>query len=102
MCATMKYVSVCCRSDGGDECMMPESPPMMNMAMKPMANSIGVSRRSLPPHMVAIQLKIFTPVGMAMSMVVDANTESAMGPRPTENMWWLQTPQPMKAIRIPE
>ena len=34
-----------------------------------MANSIGVSNEIEPRHMVAIQLKIFTPVGTAMSMV---------------------------------
>ncbi len=37
--------------------------------MKPIAHSIGVSNRIEPPHMVAIQLKIFTPVGTAMTMV---------------------------------
>ena len=39
-----------------------------------------------PPHMVTIQLKIFTPVGMAMSIVASENTESAIGPMPVENM----------------
>jgi hypothetical protein len=49
----------------------------MNIAMKPTANRNDVLNCSLPPHIVAIQLKIFTPVGMAMSMVVAENTESA-------------------------
>ena len=59
---------------------------MVNMAMSPMANFMAVVNRIEPPHMVKIQLKIFTPVGMAMSMVVRPNTVSAMGPIPTENM----------------
>ena len=37
-----------------------------------------------------------------MSIVVAENTESAIGPSPTENMWWLHTPQPMKPISTPE
>ena len=52
--------------------MTPESPPMMNMAMKPSAKSIGVVNWSDPPHIVPIQLKIFTPVGMAISIVDSA------------------------------
>ena len=36
---------------------------MMNIATKPMANSIGVVKRIEPPQIVPIQLKIFTPVG---------------------------------------
>src|SRR5207249_12068865 len=36
------------------------------------------------------------------ALPISAKTESAIGPRPTENMWWLHTPHPMKPIRIPE
>ena len=35
-------------------------------------------------------------------MVVPANTESAIGPNPVENMWWLHTLQPRNAITTPE
>src|SRR5438034_585124 len=44
-------------------------PPMVNVAMKPSANSIGVLKRSDPCQIVPSQLKIFTPVGTAMSIV---------------------------------
>jgi hypothetical protein len=37
--------------------------------MKPMAQSIGVLEADRAPHIVAIQEKIFTPVGTAMTMV---------------------------------
>jgi len=37
--------------------------------MKPIAQSIGVLKVIEPPHIVAIQLKIFTPVGTAMTIV---------------------------------
>jgi hypothetical protein len=82
--------------------MMPDSPPMMNIAMNPMANHIGVFRLIEPSHIVPIQLKIFTPVGMAMSIVARAKKESPSGPIPTVNMWWLHTPQPMNPMKIPE
>ena len=49
-----------------------------------------------------IQLRIFTPVGTAMSMVAMEKTASATGPMPTENMWWDQTPKPKKPIMMPE
>ena len=66
--------------------MTPDRPPIMNIAMNPTAKYSGVLNRSDPPHMVAIQLKIFTPVGIAISIVVTENTVFAIGPRPTENM----------------
>ena len=47
----------------------PVTPPTVNRKMKPIANSIGVSYFIEPPHIVAIQEKIFTPVGTAMTIV---------------------------------
>ena len=57
---------------------------------------------SEPPQSVPIQLKIFTPVGTAISIVVSAKNESASGPIPVANMWWLHTPKPRKAMNAPE
>ena len=51
--------------------------------------------------MVPIQLKIFTPVGMAISIVASEKNASAKGPMPVENMWWLHTPKPRKAMNAP-
>ena len=56
----------------------------------------------LPFHIVPSQLKILTPVGTAISIVVMVNTELAMGPRPTVNIWWLQTAQPIMPMTMPE
>ena len=56
----------------------------------------------LPPQRVAIQLRIFTPVGTAISMVAIEKAESATGPMPTANMWWLHTPKPKKPMVMPE
>ena len=55
-----------------------------------------------PLHIVPIQLNIFTPVGTAMAIVVSAKTELTTGPRPTVNMWWLHTIQPMNPITTPD
>ena len=70
---------------------IPESPPIVNSAMKPSANSIGVSRMRFPRQVVASQLRILTPVGTAM--IID---EIMKKPRsgvdsPTVNMWCAQT-----------
>ena len=63
---------------------------------------MGVRNRTAPPHTVPNQLKIFTPVGIAMSIVVRLNAETATGPRPDTNMWCAHTPQPRKPIAMPE
>lgn len=47
----------------------PVSPPIVNSAIKPSANSIGVVIRIDPPNSVAIQLKILIPVGTAIIIV---------------------------------
>ncbi len=47
----------------------PVNPPSANMNRKPSANSIGVSNVIDPRHIVASQLKTFTPVGTAISIV---------------------------------
>ena len=75
---------------------------MTNVEMNPTANNIAVVKRIAPPQSVAVQLKIFTPVGTAMNIVEIPNAETATGPRPTANMWWAHTPQPMKPMAMPE
>src|SRR5437867_930239 len=83
-------------------CVTPDRPPMMNIVTNPIENSIGVFNRIDPPHIVAVQLNIFTPVGTAMNMVETANAELATGPRPVANMWCAQTPQPINPMAMPE
>ena len=68
----MKKLSLTCQSNGTEACSTPLMPPTVKRAIRPLANSSGVLKRSEPPHMVASQLKIFTPVGMAISMLVAA------------------------------
>jgi len=63
-----------------------------------MANSIGVSKVIEPLHMVAVQLKIFTPVGTAMDMVAYMKNSSPVSGMPTVNMWCAQTKNDRNAI----
>ncbi len=49
----------------------PLRPPIRNTDRAPITKSIGVGNVSLPPHIVAIQLKNLIPVGTATSRVVN-------------------------------
>lgn len=50
---------------------MPVSPPIVNKNMNPTAQIIGVVNLTLPPYIVAIQLKILIPVGTAIIIVAE-------------------------------
>ncbi len=64
----------------------------------PIAHRIGVSKVTEPCHIVPTQLKIFTPVGTAMSIVSRANHGSST--LPVANMWCAQTVTDRPAIEI--
>ncbi len=76
----------------------PVNPPMVNTKMKPSANSIGVSKVIEPRHIVAIQLKIFTPVGTAISMVAYMKNSWPVTGMPVVNMWCAHTMNDRMAI----
>ena len=63
---------------------------------------MAVVNLSRPPYMVAIQFRIFTPVGTAMNIVASEKASTEIGPMPEANMWWAHTPQPMKPMAMPE
>src|SRR6185437_7545091 len=75
------------KSAGTSAIITPEKPPIENSTMKAIAHSIGTSKLKLPRHIVVTQLKIFTPVGTAISMVENMKNTSAPSGRPTVNMW---------------
>ena len=75
---------------------------MVNNTTRPMANFIADVYQILPPHMVSNQLKIFTPVGIAIAIVAMENTATDTGPRPDANMWCAHTPKPTRPIDAPE
>ena len=59
--------------------------------MNPRAHSIGVSNEMLPRQIVASQLKIFTPVGIAITIELSMKKMSSPTGIPTANMWCAQT-----------
>ena len=79
---------------------MPDKPPMVNIPKKATANFIDVVKSIDPCHIVASQLKIFTPVGTAITKVINMNVAWARGSIPTVNMWCAHTRQPSTAIPI--
>ena len=86
------------KSIAGLAMMTPVMPPNRKVARKPIAQSIGVSRLTFPPHIVPIQLKNFTPVGTAMSMVMMAKNGSRTCP--VTYMWCAQTAIDRAAMAI--
>ena len=76
----------------------PVKPPKVNKTTKAMENNMGVSKVIAPFHMVAVQLKTLTPVGIAISMVAYMKYSSPAIGIPTVNMWWAQTMKDKKAI----
>ncbi len=66
--------------------MRPEKPPIVNRNTKASENSIGVSKLIAPRHIVATQLKIFTPVGIAISIVANMKNIWPESGMPTVNI----------------
>src|SRR5499427_10306135 len=85
-------------SIGATDRMSPVKPPIVKTKMKPTANSIGVSNVIEPRHMVASQLKIFTPVGTAISIVAYMKNSCPVTGMPTVNMWCAHTMNDRMAI----
>ncbi len=66
--------------------MIPVNPPTVNKKMNPMAHSTdGVNLTSVP-CIVAIQLKIFTPVGIAIIIVAEVKYARVSTSIPTVNI----------------
>ena len=74
------------------------TPPTVNRKMKPIAHSIGVVKSIEPPHIVAIQEKIFTPVGTAITIVANDEIGCVSSVRPTVYMWCAHTTKPTTPI----
>jgi len=76
----------------------PVIPPIVKRNTKPMLQYIGASFDKKDPFIVANQLKIFTPVGIAIIMVADVKQARVSTSIPTVNMWWAQTINPKNPI----
>jgi len=73
----------------------PVTPPIVKRQMKPRAQSMGVSNLLMwVPWMVASQLKILMPVGIAMIMVAAVKYARVSTSIPMVNIWWAQTMNP--------
>ena len=64
----------------------------------PIDHTMGDLNSIEPPHIVAIQLKIFTPVGTAMTIVAAVKYIFVFTSRPTVYMWCAHTTKPTTPI----
>src|SRR6478672_4391860 len=71
---------------------------MVNRKMKPTAHNMGVRNSMEPPHIVAIQEKIFTPVGTAITIVAATKYACTAADMPVVYMWCAHTMKPMPPI----
>ena len=78
--------------------MTPVRPPKVKVMRKPIAHSIGVSKVTDPRHIVPTQLKIFTPVGTAISIVMSEKNGSST--EPVTYMWCAHTVTDRAAIAM--
>lgn len=76
--------------------MTPVTPPSRKFIKKPIVKSIGVWNEIEPRHIVAIQLKNFTPVGTAMRN--ETKLKNGLLTEPVVNMWCAHTPIESPAI----
>ena len=75
----------------GTESSTPVMPPTVKVMMKPTVHSMGEVNSMRPRYMVNSQLKIFTPVGMEMIMVVMPKKAFTLAPDPMVKKWCSQT-----------
>jgi hypothetical protein len=61
----------------------PENPPIENKKIKLKVYKYGVKNSILPPHIVANQLNIFIPVGIAIIIVAAVKYARVSTSRPT-------------------
>ena len=87
-------------NSGTEATMTPVMPPMMKMKKKPSTNKSGGERRGRPSQSVAIQQKICTPFGIAISMLEAVKKLAPSCGRSVVNMWWTQSPNARKPTAI--
>jgi len=93
---------VTCQSNGSTETITPVIPPSRNSSRNPIAKSIGVWNSTRPCHIVAIQQKNITPLGIAITRLAAEKYDIASTGTPVANMWCTHTPKLMKPIATSE
>ena len=78
--------------------MIPVIPPNKKVTKKPITQSIGVSKVTWPRHIVPIQLKNLTPVGIPIKKVM--NEKKGRRTCPLANIWCAQTATESAEIAI--
>lgn len=89
------------KSMAGIASITPVMPPMTKVTMKPIVHSTGVVKCTRPRNMVNSQLKIFTPVGIEMIIVVMPKKALTLAPEPMVKKWCSHTMNdstPMQAV----
>lgn len=80
--------------------MTPVSPPITKVKMKPSTKSSGVAKIGRPPQIVAIQQKIWMPLGMAIIIEEAVKKLSPSCGRPVANIWCTHRPKERNPIAI--
>ena len=89
------------KSMAGIASITPVMPPMTKVTMKPMVHSTGEVKCTRPRYIVNSQLKIFTPVGIEMIIVVMPKKALTLAPEPMVKKWCSHTMNdstPMQAV----
>src|SRR3979490_1469928 len=99
-CATRNRLLCSWKSAGGTAISTPVMPPMTNVTMNPIDHRTGTQTRPRPPYIVNSQLKILTPVGTAMIMVMTPKKPLTFAPAPMVKKWCSQTKNDSTQIDI--
>ncbi|MNP47899.1 hypothetical protein D3C76_1419830 [compost metagenome] len=75
------------KSAGGTAISTPVKPPIPNVIRKPSVHNIGGVKVMRPLYMVNNQEKIFTPVGIAITMVMIPKNALTFAPAPMVKKW---------------
>src|SRR5262245_17351654 len=98
MCATTKYESVACQSNGTAAVITPLMPPSVNWTKKGRTKSRVVLSKTRPCHIVAIHAKIVTSLGIETVMLAAEKNVIDSCDMPVENMWCTHTPNPTSPV----
>ena len=77
---------------------IPVKPPTVNVKMKPKNQYMGVVNWTLPLNIVNSQLKILTPVGIAIIIVMMPKKALTLAPAPIVKKWCSQTTKDRNVI----
>ena len=98
-CAIRNRLLCSTKSAPGTASITPVMPPITKVMMKPIVHSIGVVKRMRPRYIVNSQLKIFTPVGIEIIIVVMPKKAFTLAPAPIVKKWCSHTTNESTVMR---